>query len=435
MGKAHKWTHLKPRCKPRRVADTLVPKGVHGRASQIVQTAMTMRVLLKSPHWSTSGARCDICVAVLSGGLGPHQVVCLSELAGLLPGLRVVQVGSHRHRYPWRFTLDDFPLRSRTLCAGRALEDISIRSQWSLTKKALDDMSPSVVVVASIIEPAAQAAAHWAWSRRVPIVLRWASTYSDRPRTWLRETIKRQMVGRYNVIAATGARADEYVRRLTFGRARIRRVGNVVDNEHFMIQAEHIRSNQSRARTQLKLPTRYFLAVSRLVEKKNLVVLLKAYKEYRDHGGDWELVIVGSGPLHTHLTAIVQVDCIPDVHFVGWVQYDALPAYYTLASCLVLASTSEPWGLVVNEAMACGLPVLVSECCGCLPELCHAGRNGYHFPPGSHGCLVDLMIRVSADGGHLATLGRNSQEIVAPFSPRSWAQEMGACVRAASESK
>jgi glycosyltransferase involved in cell wall biosynthesis len=69
------------------------------------------------------------------------------------------------------------------------------------------------------------------------------------------------------------------------------------------------------------------------------------------------------------------------VHFFGFIQYDELPYFYNHAKALILPSWSDQWGLVVNEAMACGLPVLVSEKCGCAPDLVVNGKNGFTFDP------------------------------------------------------
>src|SRR5207244_4064698 len=101
---------------------------------------------------------------------------------------------------------------------------------------------------------------------------------------------------------------------------------------------------------------------------KNLPRLLEAFAGYRRLAGDaaWELVLLGDGPLRPELVALLK-DLELDGHVLlpGFKQYDELPAYYGLAGAFIHASTTEQWGLVVNEAMASGLPVLVSDRCGC----------------------------------------------------------------------
>ena len=89
-------------------------------------------------------------------------------------------------------------------------------------------------------------------------------------------------------------------------------------------------------------------------------------------------------------------DLAGDVILAGFKQYDELPAYYGLASAFVHASTTEQWGLVVNEAMASGLPVLVSDRCGCAPDLVEDGVNGFTFDPYDVEALAGLMQRVAA---------------------------------------
>jgi glycosyltransferase involved in cell wall biosynthesis len=87
-----------------------------------------------------------------------------------------------------------------------------------------------------------------------------------------------------------------------------------------------------------------------------------------------------------------------------------------LANCFILPSVSEPWGLVVNEAMACGLPVLVSDRCGCCPELVKGDVNGWTFDPCSESALVDLMVRMTGmPEPRRAQLGQASQAIVAEW--------------------
>jgi glycosyltransferase involved in cell wall biosynthesis len=108
------------------------------------------------------------------------------------------------------------------------------------------------------------------------------------------------------------------------------------------------------------------------------------------------LVIVGDGELRPALEQLRgELGIDARVHLPGFKQYDELPAYYGLASAFVHASRVEPWGLVVNEAMSAGLPVLVSERCGCAPTLVRDGENGWTFDPADAGDIANGLERVS----------------------------------------
>src|SRR5207249_5035240 len=150
----------------------------------------------------------------------------------------------------------------------------------------------------------------------------------------------------------------------------------------------------------------YFLASARFVEKKNLTSLIRAYAEYRDRlkgigvtdpgykGAPWDLVLLGDGPLRETLNAqLSTLNLHSHVHLPGFKQYDELPVYYALANAFVHASTTEQWGLVVNEAIASGLPVIVSERCGCVPELVQG--NGFTFDPMDEHELASLLFRMA----------------------------------------
>jgi len=104
------------------------------------------------------------------------------------------------------------------------------------------------------------------------------------------------------------------------------------------------------------------------------------------------------------------------VHLPGFKQYDKLPVYYALANAFVHASTTEQWGLVVNEAIASGLPVIVSQRCGCAPELVQG--NGFTFDPMNEDELARRMLEIASlpDGGR-EHLGDVSRRIVARFRP------------------
>ena len=106
------------------------------------------------------------------------------------------------------------------------------------------------------------------------------------------------------------------------------------------------------------------------------------------------------------------------VHFIGWVSYDEMPFYYAYAKVSVLPSISEPWGLVVNESMSCGTPVIASTRCGCSPELIRRGVSGYNIVPGDARELERILCYVLQ-----GVLGQDviaqCMSVVAPWSIRN----------------
>jgi len=259
----------------------------------------------------------------------------------------------------------------------------------------------------------------------------WESWRGDRPRSWWTEWIKRQLVTRlFDGAFVGGERAQRYAESLGIPPGRIVRGYDVVDTPYFVRAAAEARAKAAQLRPALGLPERYFLYVGRLSPEKNLPSLLRAYGAYRRVAPEgWALLIVGSGPQESDLKQLAEELALPDVHWPGFQQLDALPPFYALGSCLVLPSTSEPWGLVVNEAMAAGLPVIVSERCGCVPELVREGVNGFVFDPGDEAALTHTMIRVSSDGCNVAEMGRASQQIISDYTPDTWAAQFLELIR------
>jgi glycosyltransferase involved in cell wall biosynthesis len=201
---------------------------------------------------------------------------------------------------------------------------------------------------------------------------------------------------------------------------------DVVDNAYFAEGARKSRKTAEATRQALHLPRQFFLASARFIPKKNLSHLLLAYARYKALRGkhSWKLVILGDGPLSKSLyrqRRDLKLD--DDVSFPGFVQYDQLPAYYGLASVFVHVSTVEQWGLVVNEALAAGLPVLVSDRCGCVPELVSDSRNGFVLDPLDIDNSAELMVRLS-DHQDLGAMGEVSQQIIDNWSPDRFAEGM-----------
>jgi glycosyltransferase involved in cell wall biosynthesis len=134
-------------------------------------------------------------------------------------------------------------------------------------------------------------------------------------------------------------------------------------------------------------------------------------------------VLLGDGPLRETLNSqLSTLNLHGHVLLPGFKQYGELPAYYGLAKAFIHASTTEQWGLVVNEAMASGLPVLVSNRCGCAQDLVREGVNGFNFDPYNVEQLAQLMLKLSTLNSQLSALGSASREIISQWGPERFAR-------------
>lgn len=370
-------------------------------------------------------------VAIIFERLGPYHVARLKAVAQLFP-VHVIEVVQRDDTYAWS-EIEELPI-PRTTLFGSATRPHGQQLRRVMAQ-SLDRIRADAVAVPGWSADYAVAALAWCADKGVPAVLMSDSTAYDAPRVAWKEAVKRRLVNLCQAALVAGKRHIDYVRALGMVRGRIHVGYDVVDNEHFMHGARVARENAPAVRRRLGLSEYYFLASARFVPKKNLLRLLEAFSLYRRQAGVpvWDLVLLGDGELRGELEQSVRaLDLQNVVHMPGFKQYDELPDYYGLASAFVHASTVEQWGLVVNEAMAAGLPVLVSECCGCVPDLVEEGRNGFTFDPCDMDALAALMNRISSDACDLRAMGRASQEIIARWTPKTFAEGLCSAVTAAS---
>jgi glycosyltransferase involved in cell wall biosynthesis len=363
-------------------------------------------------------------IAIIVARLGPYHAARLRATARRLGQERIVaiEVARDTREYAWdRVDADGFQLR--TLCTDRRYEDLGARELRKLMHEALESEQPDVVAVNGWGFPEARAALDWCGRQRRGVVLMSDSQVRDAPRSWLKETVKRAMIAGVESAFAAGSPHAEYLVALGMRADRIVQGYDVVDNAYFREGAERARSDAAALRRRLDLPARYLLGSARFVPKKNLHRLLQAYALYRGRHGEraWNLVLLGDGPERLPLERRRgELGLETSVQMPGFKQYGELPAYYGLASAFVLPSTTEQWGLVVNEAMAARLPVLVSEACGCA-ELVNDGINGYRFDPNSIDGMADAIGKVTSDEPRLGAMGDAAATSVARYSPEAFA--------------
>jgi glycosyltransferase involved in cell wall biosynthesis len=211
---------------------------------------------------------------------------------------------------------------------------------------------------------------------------------------------------------------------------------DAVDNTHFAEGADSARRDVDSFRRKLDLPARYILGSGRFVPKKNFPGLVAAYGRFARGRPDLpDLVILGDGPERPSIEASAAAAGVRDrVRLPGFQNYNLLPAVYGLAETFIHVSLVEQWGLVINEAAAAGLPLIVSRACGAASELVVDGENGYLVRPhdidGIAATLTSLFNRPAA----LRTaMGAASRRVVASWGIDRFAESFSAAVSLAAQ--
>lgn len=293
------------------------------------------------------------------------------------------------------------------------------REMAKAVEQKLKELGPDVVMAGGIAFSSGAAAVRWARQNRRGVIIFDNVRGEDVPRSALTEFVKHRL---YANVDAMLIPAESHIRSFVqwgVPRTQLYFGLNVVDNAVFSFRTAVFRPSTEEFRRRNGLPLRFFLGVGRQVAKKNWLMCLEAYRHYRHHCPvcPWGLVLVGDGPERKELEVMIRDRAIPDVQLPGPIHGDALIAYYAAAGALVLPSLyGETWGLVVNEAMACGLPVLVSEQCGCAETLVHNGINGWRFSPDRPEELTEHMLQISglSDQDYQKMVSA-SQELIRPW--------------------
>lgn len=292
--------------------------------------------------------------------------------------------------------------------------------------------------------------------------------------------LKRWIVRSFHAALVAGEPHRNYFQSLGLKGEKIFTGYDCVDNEFFSREAAAVRVGAVHWRRELSLPKHYFLSLGRMVGKKNLGTLIRAYAAFKAKRPDLpqDLVFVGGGELESELMALAQAHQLTvvqpqnkkkiappgenrgSVYFYGFQQIDMNPVFYALADAFILPSLKEEWGLVVNEAMACGLPVVVSRYAGCVEDLLEKQSpiermesakpilegidpaillpclrsNGLVFDPYSTEELQTCLEYLAVAEAQRLEMGRRSAELVDGFSCRKFAHNAANAAMAAMHS-
>ena len=254
------------------------------------------------------------------------------------------------------------------------------------------------------------------WRTGTPLMVRGDSTLLMQA-SWLRRVAKwvshRRFIPRFDAYLVVGQRAREYL--LAYGADPDRMVScpHFVDNERFAHAAAEARVYRDAKRRGwgLELDTTVVLFCGKLISLKRVSDFVRAVGAT---GRRMAGLVVGDGPQRAEIESLIS-RLQANVSVAGFLNQSQIPVAYAVADALVLPSESETWGLVVNEAMACGLPAVVSDQVGCAPDLVLPGQTGFVYPMGDVAALSRSLSEL-AEPGVAAKLGEAARRRVAEYS-------------------
>jgi glycosyltransferase involved in cell wall biosynthesis len=336
----------------------------------------------------------------------------------------------------WRIYKEEIHFSYEVLRSLRFSAGISLLLNWGLSA-ALRKAHPDAVLCGGYNYPASWWAAYWCRAQRIPFLLWIESTAADqRAGRPLVEALKTSFMRLCHGFVVPGRASSDYLRAFRVDASRVFTAPNAIDLALFEDLAARARAAEPQLRAQLQLPPRYFLNTGRLIEAKGVFDLIEAYAKL-DPGlrSQIGLVFAGDGAVRAQLESLAKQISPGDILFPGFVQRDDLPPYYAFADALVFPTHSDTWGFVVNEAMACGIPVIASNVAGAVADLVEEKVTGLIVPPRNSVELSNAMALLASDPGLRRNMAAQAAMRIAAFSPEACADGIARAAVSAADRK
>ncbi|MBI4394424.1 MAG: glycosyltransferase family 4 protein [Euryarchaeota archaeon] len=351
-------------------------------------------------------------VAVLCAKFGPYHEAQLRQAArsGEASGdeLTGIEIAGSQSDYGWtNATSGRSGFDRRTLFPEADYWQLRGNEKREALQHELGRMKPDVVFIPGWAFDEARAGLSWAMKTRTPRVIISDSQPMDASQGIRKSLYRRTILARFDAAFVAGSPHVRYMETLGVPRDRCVTGCDVVDNSRF--------ASRSASDSQGQDPDRRprLLSCLRLIDRKNVPAVIEALHRAK---ADWTWTITGEGPTRPAIEAkIRELGMTEKIRLTGRVDEDALVEEYHRADVYIQPSLAEPWGLAVNEAMAAGLPVMVSDPCGCAEDLVSDGVNGLRFDPRDPVAIREALDRMSDERKRWPDMGKASSKIIADW--------------------
>ena len=294
--------------------------------------------------------------------------------------LNVLETNTSSKRYPWRDPLNknynvfDLPQKKGIFSKFKNSNNVL---------KILKKTVPDIVYINGWHENISFYLIFICQLKKIPVVIFSDSRFRDSKRIIFLELIKKLLLKGCSSAVVAGKESENYLIRLGFKKEKIFKPLDVIDNKYFS------------SKNSSKIKNNYILCVARFIKRKNHIAILNAFESYKKKGGQLNLILIGSGPEKENIiNAKEQLSNASNISIESWKDISELKEYYSNAKVFVLLSNVDQWGLVINEAMASGLPCIVSYGCGCYFDLVKDKKTGWGIDPKDKDRLANIFYKV-----------------------------------------
>ncbi len=326
------------------------------------------------------------------------------------------EVDKTLHQYPYEVLFET------------SFEETNLFSRSIKLLKSLFKEKPDVVAIPGWYDFAFYPLAFISKILGKKVILQNDSTYEDRPRRFYKDLPKKIIVKLSDAYWCYGTASKRYLLKLGAKEENIFIRCQATVNYEIEKVCEKTFQKREQIKQELGLKPNNFIYIGRLSPEKNIKLLIKVFKDVKTSepkSNGWGLIIVGDGPQRKEIEDFIKENSLEkDIYLAGGMSWKEVPKYYALADVFILPSLSEPWGLVVNEAMVCGLPVIVSKKAGAYWDLVKEGENGFGFEPTVPEELKAIMLKFINQEVDIKKMGEKSKKIIKDYTPENAARRM-----------
>jgi glycosyltransferase involved in cell wall biosynthesis len=366
-------------------------------------------------------------VFLVTNIVAPYRLPVLRFLAGQKDfDLRVCYLARTERFRKWRVQKEDLGFDYLFLPGGHLFLpflDWGLHLNFGLLWQFLR-YRPTILICTGWDCPAYFAALLYARLMGCKCVL-WSGTSGYRQvsrQGWVRR-IKQWFIRRFDSYLSYGSDAADYLVEHGAPREKIAVGFNTVDVEFFARKAAEARRGDHLRQLRKEYPGNLILYVGRFLNFTRLDLLVEALGHMKER--DWTCLLIGWGPEEAAIRQKAnELGLSEKIEIVDFKPSEELAAYYCLARVFVLPSQWEPWGLVVNEAMACGTPVVVSQGAGSARDLVEEGVTGFSYPPEDPRALAAALDRLMRDDALCERMGEAAAEKIRAYTPERYARNL-----------